>query len=726
MRLEDWFIKIIERPLLIFIALISIFQILYLVHNLKSQNIQIEEEITQLSQAGLLGVKEKNRSLLEFTLSSSIYKYNAKVAMLCDGDVPVLRLGTSAEGTISCGSANTQTMFLSNIIQIPLVGMPNYKFIYLISIIPQLLNSLVHILFTLFIFIFLFVFSRFLKKVIRKDIVLPTLCVMSRSDHNPEIIKIDEIKNMYFDEHEKNKLEKERQLSEALIQQAQQVAHDIKSPLVALKISLNHIESSVPESLRLMARGSLQRIEDIVNVLSLKKNQINQGENSIQLVLKNTLLLNLLEEIVSEKRMQYRSKANISINFNLTNLSYGLFSNVDIRELKRVISNLINNSIEAFDISSKGSVDVVLESVDLRNNIIKVKDNGKGIPSSMMNKLFERGETFGKVGGSGLGLYYAKNIIEKLGGKIAIDSIQGVGTTVSIILPRQSEPDWYLPRIDLYLGQSLVVVDDDKSIHDVWDSRLRDINKNAINVNIVHLTSVLEFEDWYRIHKTKSTDHFLFLFDYEFIDENKTGLDLIINNHIENNSVIVSSRVEELECSPQRKKCGVKIISKALASILPINYHDSLHIKNETTDYVEHVNHVDTVDKEDNMENADHKIYSIVHCDDDQYLRMSWLLHYSDRMNGSIGSIGNKDLSSTFLSISSPSEFERKKTDVSKDAIFYIDHDLGDDEITGLQWAEQLYEDGFKNLYLSTGHDKSMFAEVRFLKGIVGKEPVVL
>lgn len=89
-------------------------------------------------------------------------------------------------------------------------------------------------------------------------------------------------------------------------------------------------------------------------------------------------------------------------------------------ELKRMVSNIINNSIEAFRDDS-GVIDLMLsENSDTLS--IQIKDNGKGIPSHLLETAFERGATFNKPRGTGLGLFHAKDTVEKFGGKIDLSS----------------------------------------------------------------------------------------------------------------------------------------------------------------------------------------------------------------------------------------------------------------------------------------------------------------
>jgi signal transduction histidine kinase len=108
----------------------------------------------------------------------------------------------------------------------------------------------------------------------------------------------------------------------------------------------------------------------------------------------------------------------------------------DRNQLKRLLLNLINNAIKY---NQKGGwVRVSLRRED-SGVILKVSDNGRGIPPEGLEKLFNRfyrvPELEGRVAGSGLGLTIAKRIVQNHGGKITVESELGKGTTFSIVLP---------------------------------------------------------------------------------------------------------------------------------------------------------------------------------------------------------------------------------------------------------------------------------------------------
>jgi two-component system, sporulation sensor kinase E len=105
---------------------------------------------------------------------------------------------------------------------------------------------------------------------------------------------------------------------------------------------------------------------------------------------------------------------------------------VDPIALSRVLSNLINNAVEAS--REAGSV-----TISLKDNgshlLLKISDRGKGIPAQILSRLGERHFTFDKVNGSGLGVAHAKECVQGWGGTFSVASQVGVGTEVVLQIP---------------------------------------------------------------------------------------------------------------------------------------------------------------------------------------------------------------------------------------------------------------------------------------------------
>lgn len=481
----------------------------------------------------------------------------------------------------------------------------------------------------------------------------------------------------------------------AITELSHQVAHDIRSPLAALEVSLGEVKQ-LPESERIMIRSAINRIKDIANnlieknrelttVSEAKANQDGLANVSVQdEPIATHLLSSHIEPIITEKRMQYRSKIGIQIDCNLEN-SYGLFAKVKATEFKRVLSNLINNSIEA--LGDRGTVTVSLTKGFDNEIKISVQDNGNGILPEILTKLGQRGETHGKTGGSGLGLYHAQTSAESWGGSLEIKSEIGKGTCVNITLPHAMAPDWFVLQLDLNTNSTVVILDDDTSIHQIWQGRFNALfaDKNAINV--LHMSIPEELAKW--VHGNVS-DNATFLIDYEYIGIKETGLDIIKSLDINKRSILVTSRYEEHHVMDGCKKLGIRLIPKGLTGFVPINIQAS-------------------------SKEADQLAAEII-------TQLQYILIDDDELVQNMWKLMAKKAGKSFLGFIAPTDFFKIIDKVPKSAFIYVDSSLGDG-IKGEEVAKQLHELGFPNLYIASGYKRDHFSHLIFLKGVQGKEP---
>jgi signal transduction histidine kinase len=247
---------------------------------------------------------------------------------------------------------------------------------------------------------------------------------------------------------EARQIEKEAYLANRLKEQAEQVAHDIRSPLSALNMVMKSA-NSLPEEQRLIIRSATRRINDIANGL-LKSSKASERIGQVNETLAQAdsapvMLVSLLDAIVSEKRIQFSENSHAEIEVMLER-GYGLFATINASELSRVISNLVNNAVESF--SGVGRVTVKVASRDDKS-LITVTDNGCGITSEILGRLGGRGVTQGKDGtlsGSGIGIFHARATIEAAGGEFLIESQVGIGTTVTLSLPKTAAPKWFVEK----------------------------------------------------------------------------------------------------------------------------------------------------------------------------------------------------------------------------------------------------------------------------------------
>jgi signal transduction histidine kinase len=473
----------------------------------------------------------------------------------------------------------------------------------------------------------------------------------------------------------------------ALAKLAQQVAHDIRSPLAALDSIIKDL-SQLPEEKRIIMRSAMGRIRDIANNLIEKNRQLsmasrgeNDGISSSDAAMSIQLLSSLIDPLITEKRLQFRARMGIEIDFQLGPESYGVFANIQPRELKRMLSNLINNSVEA--LNGKGSIILRLER---RNNLVEitVQDSGKGIPAGVIEKLGQRGATFGKAEGSGLGLYHAKTTIESWGGSLKIQSEQGAGTNVTLRLPLSIVPEWFVSEVKLVSALPVVVLDDDTSIHLIWQGRFDSLGAKNKNIEILHFSAPDELRNWV-LANSPIAKQTLYLVDYELLGYKDTGLSLAEELGIGERSILVTSRYEEQQIIENCIRLRARVIPKGLAGVIPIS--------------IGAVNEAD----------PEKKTTKAVLIDDDPLVHMTW-------------KVAARSAGVVLQPFKNPADFFAVCKILPKETPIYIDSDLGDGQ-KGEEIAKAIYERGFKTIYLETGHQPGSLPGMPWIKEIISKEP---
>jgi len=480
------------------------------------------------------------------------------------------------------------------------------------------------------------------------------------------------------------KRQKELAVQGAVGKVAQQVAHDIRSPLAALDSALRDL-APLPEETRVLVRGAVGRIRDIANdLIGKSRMSSSDGANAAPSptdaaveARSAQLLSSLLDAIVTEKRLQFRSRLGVEIDFRHDASSYGLFAEVHPSEFKRVISNLVNNAVEA--IPTRGLVTVRLTR-ETDKVEIRVSDDGKGIPKEVLARLGRRGETHDKPGGSGLGLYHAKANVDAWGGQLAITSEVGKGATVAIRLPRAPSPEWFVSSLALSPGAAVVILDDDTSIHQIWQGRFESARAKERGIEILHISTPDELRSWVRTNESKTQDA-LFLMDYELLGHLETGLSLAEELGVGDRTILVTSRFEEKGILADSQRLKVRLIPKPLAGFVPI------HVAEEI---------------------APQRLDAVL-IDDDPLARMTWKLAASRAAK-------------TFQPYSTIAEFLQAAGGIARETPIYVDAELANG-VDGAEASRSIHALGFREIYLATGHEAAKFSSFKHLRGVVGKEP---
>ena len=209
---------------------------------------------------------------------------------------------------------------------------------------------------------------------------------------------------------------------------AAQVAHDIRSPLAALRMLASTIRNLGAEETAIL-NLTVGRISGIADDLRQQVGVAAEPKKTEALTIAQ--IVRMLEQIVQEKVHEFQGQPGIKIGVirDSVEAADSVLVNVDSKELARVISNLVNNAAEAIDGSGVIEIGVAIKK---RSPVIYVKDNGRGIPREHLESLGQRGATFGKEKGTGLGLFHARETLNTWNAKLVIESEEGLGTLVSI------------------------------------------------------------------------------------------------------------------------------------------------------------------------------------------------------------------------------------------------------------------------------------------------------
>jgi anti-sigma regulatory factor (Ser/Thr protein kinase) len=329
---------------------------------------------------------------------------------------------------------------------------------------------------------------------------------------------------------------------------------------------------NISESKQSRIKACVARIKDTIRVLSEKKNALPNSMGAIdapvtKVTNESTLVAPIIEAIVNEKKEQYRNHVRLSISFESTD--EGLFSVIRFlgNDLSRALSNIIDNAVQAMP-AQTGKIRVKLFTEN-GQNVIAIEDNGKGIPTDLITQLGKRGATFGKEGGSGLGLWHAKQVAEQAGGTLRIASEAGKGTEIRLVLPQVPSPSWLASQLNLTPGQFVVVLDDDPTILQMWAQKLG--APDSDKVRLVLISSGREFYEWFHNHPHEQ-DTALFLCDFELHGESETGLDIIDKCSIQNRSLCVTSHHQNPRVRERARALGVKLVPKEISGFIPVRW----------------------------------------------------------------------------------------------------------------------------------------------------------
>jgi signal transduction histidine kinase len=241
-------------------------------------------------------------------------------------------------------------------------------------------------------------------------------------------------------EQMRENFEKEKSLKELREQLLHLTSHEIRTPLSNISSSVELISllySKIsPEELQFRfktildnAKANIAKLVDMLDGLLLYE-RVQSGE--FELKIEAIDLESFLETVISELKESKNSEANILLMVP----EHGVRIHSDRSVLHHIFTNLIGNAIKYSD----KNLPIEFEVVSMEEEIhIRIKDYGIGIPKIDLDRLFtpfKRASNVAGRPGSGLGLSIVKRMIERLGGKVSVNSKEGEFTEFKVILPK--------------------------------------------------------------------------------------------------------------------------------------------------------------------------------------------------------------------------------------------------------------------------------------------------
>jgi two-component system phosphate regulon sensor histidine kinase PhoR len=219
------------------------------------------------------------------------------------------------------------------------------------------------------------------------------------------------------------------------------VAHDLRTPLNAISLATRILEVSFRERteraetaqmLKTLGRN-VQHLQRLVDKI-IEENVHLQTESGVKLERREFDLWPLVESLIHDLRPVAGTGSTQLIN----KVPHRLVVYADASLLRRVFQNLIANAIKY---TPRGKVLIKAQELSGEGVVeCRVTDNGRGIPEERLEKVFEELETDSpSEGGLGLGLAIVKTFIEAHGGRVAIESKPGAGSTFQFTLPLRDE-----------------------------------------------------------------------------------------------------------------------------------------------------------------------------------------------------------------------------------------------------------------------------------------------
>lgn len=264
---------------------------------------------------------------------------------------------------------------------------------------------------------------------------------------------------------EKTKAKKLHEIESLKLRFYTNISHEIRTPLTLILGPMDQvlqngtIDDESKTKLQLVKKNADQLLKLVNQLLDFRK--LEAGKYKINYA-KGDLVFFIYSIVESFNPMA--AEKEVSLNFSTENKSFDTWFDND--KMQKILNNLLSNALKFTD--SKGYVNVSLHILSLKdadnadNQIYKiiVEDSGKGISDKYINKIFDRfvrASNSKDIQGSGIGLSITNEFVRLMGGKIEVESTEGVGSRFIVELPVISDAE--MLSVDNHLSENESVIE---------------------------------------------------------------------------------------------------------------------------------------------------------------------------------------------------------------------------------------------------------------------------
>ncbi len=278
-------------------------------------------------------------------------------------------------------------------------------------------------------------------------------------------------------------ISKEQEEEKAQAEFVSTASHEMRTPVASIEgylgLALNPATATVDAKARdfiTKAHESATHLgrllQDLLDVTKAEDGRLSNNPKVIDVVSFTDDIIEGLRQKANEKNLRLFFKAKKDDQGGLRNIEPVYFVDVDADHLREVLSNLIENAIKY---TPAGEVIIDVQG-DEEHVAITIKDSGIGIPAEDIPHLFQKfyrvdNSDTREIGGTGLGLYLCRRLVEAMSGRIWVDSEYKKGSTFSVELARISHEE-ATRRIEASSDNAISPVQTDKPL-DTIDGKTR-------------------------------------------------------------------------------------------------------------------------------------------------------------------------------------------------------------------------------------------------------------